>query len=181
MGQVRGPSERLSPDPKGNAMALMRKKRNMLCGNVGRRPGWVSIHRQEQVLFCGWSSVSRFSRRSLDVTTKSIHEFQPESQQMGQTHSLAGCFALFTLCCNYLSACIPHLSIYQTARFWALFKFVSSGLASWPALDIVWRQLGGYSINHVFCNVSALCIQCLLLIGSRHFINIHSLNQEPIQ
>lgn len=101
-----------SPDPKGNAVALMRKKRNMLCGNAGRQLDWVSVHCQEQVLLCGWSSVSCFPRRSLDVTTKSIHEFQPESQQVGQTHSLAGCFALFMLCCNYLSACIPHLSIY---------------------------------------------------------------------
>lgn len=43
MGQARGPSGRLPPDLKGKAMALTRKKRNVLCGNVDRRPGWVSI------------------------------------------------------------------------------------------------------------------------------------------
>lgn len=57
MGQARGPSGRLPPDLKGKAMALRRKKRNVLCGNVGRQPGWVSIQGQEQALLWGWGSV----------------------------------------------------------------------------------------------------------------------------
>ena len=108
----RGSQRKASSRPKGKAMAPPRKKRSVLCGNVGRRPGWASIQGQEQALLWGWGSVPCLPRRSLDVTPKSAHKFQPGSQQVGQTHRPAGCFPLFMLCCNYLSACIPHLSIY---------------------------------------------------------------------
>lgn len=146
----------------------------MLCGNWQTTAGTGSTLRLELSVLLPQEVLRHHPQ---------VHShFKPESQQVGQTHSLAGCFWHFSCCVViiYLPASLTCLYI-RLQGSGALFKFISSGLASWLALNIVWRYSVTVSTMYSVVHKVPLYVQCLLLISSRHFINIHWLKQEPIQ
>lgn len=150
-------------------------EKNMLCGNAGRRL-------QEQVLLWLGSVSCHFPRRSLDITPKSIHEFQPESQQVGQT--TAWLVVLHFSCCVviiYLPASsLVYILDCKVLGFIQIYIFRACFIG-WPSTLL--RYLGVtvstmYSVMYIKCPV---CTVPFIDRSSRHFINIHWLKQEPIQ